>query len=196
MKRYLPIFLSVAMLAGCGQQSKVPQDSFYRLTAPASLAPSATGLDGVLVVSRFLADGLLSERPLVYARPASPEKLQQYNYHFWVESPARMLQELTVDYLRKAAAAPMVVTPELRAAAAYELIGKIKRLEQVRGDDPRAVVSLEFGLYRIKDGSLILLRSYDKSVALNGDDVSAAAAAMSDAVSEVLANLVRDIGAL
>ena len=166
------------------------------MTAPASITPSGAGLDGVLVVPRFLSDGLMSERPLVYAFGASPAKLQQYHYHFWTESPARMLQELTVDYLRKAGAAPTVVTPELRAVAAYELIGKIKRLEQIRGNDQRVEVSLEFGLYRVKDGSLVLLRSYDESVALNDEDVAGAAAAMSSAVSDVLAGLVRDIASL
>jgi len=195
VKKYFLIVLVFAALAGCGQ-SKVPQDSFYRLTDPDSVAPAASGLNGVLVVPRFLSDGLLSERPVVYAAAESPEKLQQYNYHFWTEPPARMLQELTVDYLRKARVASTVVTPDFRAAGAFELIGKIRRLEQIRGNGRRAVVSLEFGLYRIDDRRLMLLRSYDQKVDLNGEDVAEAAAAMSDAVSEILAALVRDMAAL
>lgn len=196
MKQYFLTSALIIALAGCGGQSTVPQDSFYRLTEPDSVASAGAKLNGVLVVPRFLSDGLLSERPVVYAVSNSPETMQQYNYHFWIESPARMLQELTVDYLRKAGAAATVVTPEFRAAGAYELIGKIKRLEQVRGDGRRAVVSLEFGLYHSNDGRLILLRSYDQSVALNGDAVSEAAAAMSSAVSEVLGALVRDLASI
>ncbi|MDX1514342.1 MAG: ABC-type transport auxiliary lipoprotein family protein [Gammaproteobacteria bacterium] len=195
MKRYFLIATLSVALAGCGTQSTVPQDSFYRLTSDGPVTPVGKELNGVLVVPRFLSDGLLSERPMVYAAADSPEKLQQYNYHFWIESPARMLQELTVDFLRRSGAASMVVTPEFRAAGAYELIGKIKRLEQIRGAAQRVAVALEFGLYRTKDGQLIFLRTYDQSVPLQGEDVAAAAAAMSGAVNTVLAALARDIAA-
>lgn len=196
MKRYFLIVFVFAVFAGCGQQSTVPQDSFYRLTEPGSVTPAGSKLNGVVVVPRFLSDGLLSERPVVYASASSPEKLRQYNYHFWIESPARMLQDLTVDYLRKAGVSSTIVTPEFRAAAAYELIGKIKRFEQIRGDDRRVAVSLEFGLYRVDNGRLLLHRSYDQNVALNGEDVAEAAAAMSSAVSDALAGLVRDMASL
>lgn len=195
MKRCLLIVSLVVLFPGCSQP-KIPQDSFYRLAGPDAITSTDSGLGGVLVVPRFLSDGLLSERPVVYAFAASGEKLQQYNYHFWIESPARMLQDLTVDYLRKAEIAPTVVTPEFRVPAAFELIGKIKRLEQVRGIKPRAIVSLEFGLYRVDDGSLMFLRSYDKAIVLERDDVEEAVLAMSRAVGETLSALIRDLGAL
>ena len=190
------LVLGLAMvLSACGQP-RVPQDSFYRLTEPGSVTYASSRLGGVLVVRHFLSDGLIRERPVVYASSASPAKLQQYNYHFWIESPARMLQDATVDYLRRAGVASTVATPEFRAPADYELTGKIKRFEVVRGGSPRAVISLEFGLHRVDDDRLMLLRAYDEDVALNGDDVAEAASAMSRAVGEVLAALVRDMGAL
>jgi ABC-type uncharacterized transport system auxiliary subunit len=185
---------AVAALAGCAQQ-KIPQDSFYRLSNSASVSPAGAPLDGTLVVPRFLSDGLLSERPVVFALNNSPQRLQQYNYHFWVESPSRMIQELTVDYLRKANLAPRVVTPEFRTPGDYELTGKIKRFEQVQGRPPRAVVTLEFGLYRVRDGHLLHLESYEKSIPLNDEDVSRATVAMGVAVQQILAGLVQDISA-
>lgn len=193
--KQLSILLVIAALSGCGGQPMVPQDTFYRLTAVGQVPSGSSRLDGVLVVPRFLADGVFSERPVVYATASSPETLQQYNYHFWAESPSRMLQELTVDQLRQAGAAPMVATPEFRAAATYELIGKIKRLEQRRGRSPGAVVSLEFGLYRIADRHLLFLKSYDQTIPANGEGVGEATAAMSRGVSQILALLAADIAA-
>ena len=198
MNRSLTIGLILTLLgalAGCAQ-AKLPQDSFYRLSNSASVSPAVAPLDGTLVVPRFLSDGLLSERPVVFTLNNSPQRLQQYNYHFWVESPSRMIQELTVDYLRKAKLAPRVVTPEFRAPGDYELTGKIKRFEQVHGRPPRAVVTLEFGLYRARDGHLLHLETYEKSIPLNDEDVGRATVAMGEAVQQILAGLVQDISAL
>ncbi len=195
MNRSLAIGLILAALAGCAQP-EFPQDSFYRLSDSASVSPAGAPLDGTLVVPRFLSDGLLSERPVVFTLTNSPQRLQQYNYHFWVKSPSRMIQELAVDYLRKANLAPRVVTPEFRAPGDYELTGKIKRLEQVRGRPARAVVTLEFGLYRIRDGRLLYLETYEKSIPLDDEDVGRATAAMGVAVQQILAGLVQDISAL
>ncbi len=195
MNRSFAIGLTLAALAGCAQP-KLPQESFYRLSDSASVPPAGAPLDGTLVVPRLLTDGLLSERPVVYTLTNSPQTLQQYNYHFWIESPSRMIQELTVDYLRKAHLAPRVVTPEFRTRGDYELTGKIKRFEQVRGLPARAVVTLEFGLYRARDGRLLYLETHEKSIPLDDENVGRATAAMGLAVQQILAGLVKDVSAL
>lgn len=196
MIRYPAAFLVVVMLSGCGAPGVVPQDSYYRMSEPESVAPASAMLDGTLVVPRFLADGLASERHVIYVQSNSPQVLKQYNYHYWSESPTRMIQERTVDYLRKARVAPMVVTPEFRAAADYQLTGKIKRLEQIRGSAPRVVVSLEFGLYRVRDNRLLHLQTYVQELDLDGDDVGSATSAMSAAVLMILSRLSDDLSRL
>lgn len=186
----LPILL---WLYGCAPPGALPQDSFYRMSSLESVAPAGAVLDGTLVVPRFLADGLVGERPIIYVRANSPQVLMQYSFHFWSESPTRMLQERTVEYLRRARVAPTVVTPEFRAAADYQLTGKIRRLEQIRGSSPRAVVSLEFGLYRVRDNRLLHLDTYMQEVALDSDDVGHATSAMGSAINSILSRLTEDL---
>lgn len=194
--RRLLILLLAALVTGCAQPISVPRDSFYRLGDAGKVAPADRSLDATLVVTRFLADGILSERPVVYSLDNSPRVLKQYSYHLWAESPSRMLQDAVVGYLRRARVAAAVVTPDFRAAADYEIRGKIKRLEQVRGASPRVVVSLELGFYRVRDNRLLILNTYDQEVALADDSVGEATAAMGAAVLAVLERFTNDIAAL
>ena len=185
------IFL-VVLTAGCAQ-APVPPSHFYRIYTE---QPPATGshryLDGVLVVRRFLADGLVSERSVVYGEGVGPNPLQQYHYHSWTESPTRMLQELLVPYLRSTNVATEVITPEIRFDAKFEISGKIKRLEQIRGPDSRVIVELEFGLSEPRAGRLIWIGSYVEEVAC-GDSILSAVEAFNQAVSQIYARLVDDI---
>jgi ABC-type uncharacterized transport system auxiliary subunit len=196
MKRICVLFPLVALLSGCATPGVVPQDSYYRMGDPESVVAASSTLDGTLVVPRFLADGLLGERNLVYVQENSPQVLRQYNYHFWSESPTRMIQERTVEYLRRARVATTVVTPEFRAPADYQLTGKIRRLEQIRGPTPRVVVSLEFGLYRVRDNRLLHLHTYVQEQDLDGNDVGHAASAVSAALLQILFRLSEDLSRL
>lgn len=196
MKRGGAAVVLLALLGGCVQPARVPQDSYYRMADPVEVRAAAGRLEGALVVPRLLADGLTSERALLYARANSPQVLKQTRYHFWSESPTRMIQERVVDYLRRARLADTVVTPEFRAAADYELIGRIKRLELLRGPSPQAVVALEFGLFRVHDRRLLHLQTYEQVVPLEGEDIGGAAAALGAAVLSILSRLTGDLSAL
>lgn len=98
-RRILPLVVTL-MLAACAQPP-VPVDTFYRLEVPEPAAGRQV-FDGVVEVRAFDADGLAAERPLIYSEPGSPT-LRQYNYHFWVESPAVAVQSELADSLRAGA---------------------------------------------------------------------------------------------
>jgi len=94
----------------------------------------------VEICSRLPLNPGVGQRPLVYAEAGARHALHQYNYHFWADTPPRMAQELTVDMLRAAQVAEPVVTPEVRIRADYELTGKIKLLEHIRGERSSVIV--------------------------------------------------------
>ncbi len=196
MMRAAIFFSSLVLLSACGAPGVVPQDSYYRMSEPDSVSPLSGKLDGIVVVPRFLAEGLASERHVIYVQANSQQVLKQYNYHYWSESPTRMIQERTVDYLRRARVADTVVTPEFRAAADYQLTGKIKRLEHIRGSAPSVVVALEFGLYRVRDNRLLHLKTYVEQENIDGNDVGYATSAMSSAVMTILSKLSQDLSRL
>lgn len=194
MNRFSIAFVTIVStaLAGCGQP-QVPQDRFYRLaTALPEKTFETPRLEGSLVVERFVADGLISERSIVYATSSDTE-LEQYHYHYWIDSPTRMLQELMVSYLRAVNLATQVVTSEFRIAPDYTLSGKIKRLEQVRGGSPQVVAELEFGLKSRTGGGLLWLKEYRVEEDAADDSVGSAVNALSKAVSRIYAELLEDI---
>lgn len=193
MRTALWLFCFAFLAAGCAQ-APVPPANFYRIyTTDQQSQAVDVHLDGVLVVRRFLADGLVSERAIVFGEGVGPNPLQQYHYHAWTESPTRMLQELLVPYLRSNSVAIEVITPEIRHDAKFELSGKIKRMEQFRGANSRVVVELEFGLSEPRAGRLIWIDSYVSEISCESDSILSAVNAFNQAVSEIYAQLVDDI---
>jgi len=65
------------MLAGCAQPS-VPQDRYYRITAPAA-SGGGTLLPGTVEVERFGAEGLTSGRAIIYVENGAPDTLLEYS---------------------------------------------------------------------------------------------------------------------
>ncbi len=193
MKHWIGLLLAASLVCGCAQPP-VPEDSFYRLStlagSPRPVPPSR--LDGTLVVRRLQADGLLSERSLVYAGGSTAAALQQYHYHFWTDSPTRLLQEVLVPYLRGAHVATEVITPEIGTDAKFELSGKVQRFEQIRGASPRVVVEMEFALSEPLAAKLLWVHGFRAEVECADESISTAVGAFNSAVTQIFDRLVKD----
>lgn len=187
--------LTVTVLAGC-TQPPVPEDTFFRLTLDAPARQfEAPPLHGTVEVQRFSADGLIGERALVYDSDAGRQRLHQRHYHFWTDSPTRMLQELLVEYLREANLAPQVVTPEHRARSDYVVDGKIKRFEYVTASPGRATVVLELSLRRLSDDELLILSTYQAEAGSGDDSAVGSVRALEQAVSGAYTRFLEDLSA-
>lgn len=179
------------MMSGC-TQAPVPQDRYYRITAP---APASGGilLPGAVEVDRFGAEGLTSGRAIVFIEEDTPDTLQEYNYDFWHKPPGDMLRDVMIDYLRAANAANNFVTPEIRADVDYLLTGRIQTLETVRGSTPKAIVALELAVTEAETGAVRLVRSYRAEVPASNSSVKAAVAAVNQSVADIFARFLGDL---
>jgi len=191
LNRFWLVGLLLAV-AGCAQ-GPAPRDHYYRMIVAAPARLPAPVLAGTLVVQPMRVDGLLRERSVVYSRQSSPAELQAYRYRLWADPPARMFDDLTIDYLRRAGVANRVVGANFRGGGDWSLTGKLKRLEQVRGAPSKVVVRIEFALTRGADEQLLLLRDYHQIVDATDAGVSAAVHAMSGALALIYARLVTDL---
>lgn len=196
-RRWMAAIGGLAMLGGlaaCGSAPPVPEDHFYRLQAVyAGNAPAAKALPGTVEVDRFVADGLTSERAVVYSEAGKPNEVKAYHYHFWIKPPTVMLRDELVTFLREANIADAVVTPAMRVQADYVLTGKIKHLEQVTGEPGRTALEVELGLRRPSDGKLLFLKSYRQENVSGGPDVAAAVESLNTALSIVYADFLSDL---
>ena len=194
MKKMLPVLLLV--LGACAQP-EVPTDRFYRLdVALPETRLAKPALAGTLEVDRFVADGLTAGRPIVYSESGRPREVLEYHSHFWTEPPTTMLRDQLVTYPRAAKVADIVVTPKHRVEPDYELSGKIKRLEQIKGTPPRAVVELELALKRSADGQILLLDTYRIEAEAKSGTVGAAVDALNSALGLIYARFTNDISGL
>lgn len=186
-------FVLALVLMGCAQPL-LPEDHFYRVAVaePDQRLQSAL-LNGTLEVQRFLADGLIAGRPIVYSDSSQPNALFEYHYHFWVQAPTLLLRDALVEYLRAAGVAKAVVTPELRVDPDFVLAGKIHRLERVVGAEPNTVVALELSLRETGTDRLLFLETYRLQVAPTDDSVAGAVSAINQALSRLFADFTADL---
>lgn len=183
------------VLTGCGGQGvPVPSERFHRLTvdtpAAIDLAPKFAG---IIEVDRFRATGVLHDRAIIFVEHEKPNVMHQYHYQLWADSPPRMLQQTTVDYLRAAHLADQVVATGLRVDPDYTLSGDIKKLEHIVGNSSSIQVEIEFGLRDYKNNDVTWLKRYTVTKKVDDDTVSAATRAISEAVEEILTNLSADL---
>lgn len=186
--------LSLAtLLAACAGQ-EAPDDHFYRLNVPAAAALERPAIKGMVEVAPLLAEGLVSDRAVVYLYADEPFELHQYNYHFWNTPPAAGVQEQLIRYLRAVKAAERVVSTDLRLPVDAAIEGRVRRFDQVfGGGGVRMVVELELAVIRTKDEKLSFLKTYLSEVPAADDSLPAAAKAASIALGEIFAKLVADL---
>jgi ABC-type uncharacterized transport system auxiliary subunit len=188
----------LACLAGAALQlacagGPAPRDHFYRIEA-ASPAPLAKPIfPGTVEVDRFRSDALTGSIRIVQRKTETASELEPYAYHQWADPPTLQLQTLLVAFLRAAQAAPLVVTPELRAHSDFAVSGRIARLEhQTGGGAPRAVVELELAVSRVSDRAVLLQKVYREEQPAAGASVAQAVDAAGAAVSAIFARFLAD----
>ncbi len=187
---------SILVLSACSTAPTVPQDNFYRISPkPASVQQSSILKDATVEIARFVADGSVSNRPILYSSDANPNSVSEYNYHFWIESPPTLIKDALVSYMRAAGVANRIVTPEMRVSSEYSVLGRIKRLEIYTGRKYTGVASFEIGLRRNLDGELIVLNEYKSMVEAKNNSVGSVITAVEKATEEVFSRFVADISA-
>ena len=184
--------IAAGFLAACGSAAPVPEDQFYRLVISAP-SPSKTLFPGIMEVDRFVADGLTAGRPIVYSETGKPFQVKEFHYHFWTQPPTVMLRDELVSYLRARKISDTVVTPEMRVTPDYVLIGKIKRLEKVLGDPPKAVLELELGLRKESGDKILHLETYRVETMSDGPGVDAAVKSLNTALTTIFGKFVHDL---
>ncbi|MBT7759977.1 MAG: hypothetical protein HN732_21795 [Rhodospirillaceae bacterium] len=175
-------------LSGClGSQTAVPPDNYYRLSVDAPVDRNAQpSLPGVLSIAALDGDGLVRARPLLFTDQDKSHAVRQHNYHYWADSPTRLLQAELVSYMRRRGAAISVVTPQMRVRADYELVGKIRRLERILGkSDYHVAVELDLAIIRQSDRRLILEDTYQVEIKSRDESVQASVAALNEALGQV-----------
>ncbi len=195
-QRFIILVAAILMLSAC-TQPPLPKDHYYRLGGIGSNdGPFATPFKGILEVDRFLADGLVGGRSLLFTEIGKEQEVQEYHYHLWTEAPPSLIQVSLIAYLRDIKAADNITTPEMRLNPDYVISGRIRHLERIiGGSQPKVLVELELGLKKMADDKLIFVETYRQEVTHNDENVFTAVAAMNQAVASIFKRFTADITA-
>jgi ABC-type uncharacterized transport system auxiliary subunit len=186
------IALAAAVVFGCAS-SPAPRDHYYRIDVPAPARLQAPKLAGVLEVDRLRTEAVSHGRHILYREASRPNAIMQHAYHYWVDPPGLMLQDVLADYLQAAGVARKIVTPGIHVDSDYSLSGRIARLERITGSGARVVVEIEFTLVRDEGRGLLLHEIYREERPTSGRAVEDAVAAFDQAITAILQQLVADI---
>jgi ABC-type uncharacterized transport system auxiliary subunit len=182
-----------AFLASCAS-SPPAKEVFYRFLEPASVELSGPVIDGTLRVERLRAEGILSERALLFSREDSPGMVEQYRYHHWAEPPARLVTQGLLEYLQQANVADKVIADDIRTEVDYSIDGEVLRLERVLGNGTSRVnMEVLLRLQEFDSRELVLQKRYRETIAVQEDSLIAVVDALSLARERIYQRFVKDL---
>src|SRR6201997_2391106 len=178
------------VLSGCGGARPT---KYYGLDVPPPpTAQSPTQLPVSLLVARPVASHLYRDDRIVYG--SGPVELGTYEFHRWAQSPADMMQDLLVSYLRASKEYRSVLRPGTNAHGEFVVRSYLKSLYEVDKPDFVARFDIHIDLYDPKAGMTVWSGNYSHDEPVGGKTVSAVVEALDKNVRAGLQQLTADMG--
>jgi ABC-type uncharacterized transport system auxiliary subunit len=170
--RWALVACATLVAAGCSLARRTPEPRYYTLAVPG--APVAH-LPAPVRVGVFTRDQPYATARLAYR--TSPYRLNYYTYHRWAADPALVVAAAVRDYLERAGGAD--------GAPPFVIEGHLRRLEEVDAAGSRQG-ALTLDVRVMRDGQVVLERSYTETEPADAETTEAVAAALSRALGRVL----------
>lgn len=186
------------MLVGCLKAPPVPVDKFYRLPDPHrdALRSGADNWGSLVYVSVLQANGLHTERAVLFSEDRHAVSLERYHYHHWVDGPPKLVQEYLAASLRRALPGILVLT-EREGRADLVVSGKVKRFEHhvPGGEGPgKVMVALELRASRGDGAGPLWVKDYQSSEDVQESNMAATVDAFGVAVSSIVDAFLAELG--
>jgi ABC-type uncharacterized transport system auxiliary subunit len=164
-------FLMAATLtltaAACGASRPI---RYYRLEIPPP-APAAAGngFPFSLQVGDIEAPAIMRDGRILYQ--VGIHELGAYEYHRWVETPDRVVQDSLIRLLRSSGKFQSVDTPRYSIRPDYIIQGKLYEFSEIDKPEVSARVSLEIELHDSKTGRTVWSHIYTNEESVAGKEV-------------------------
>jgi len=189
----------LAMLTGCmgGGSVKIPRDHYYRLPAVTATALPAPVLPGSLELSAVQASGMLHERAILFVREQQPLEVSPYHYYYWVNTPASLLQQHLLDYLRQKNLATAQHRYRADTPADFRLETELLHFErQLRANTSEARVELELILRDNRNQRILLRKRYRQRSEASSPAMADTVSAFGQALTVIYRQFAKDVAAL
>jgi ABC-type uncharacterized transport system auxiliary subunit len=145
-----------------------------------------------LLVARPITSHLYRDDRIVFG--AGPVELGTYEFERWAQSPADMIQDLLVSYLRASKEYRSVLRPGSNAKGDFVVRSYLKSLYEVDKPDFVARFDIHLDLYDPKAGTIVWSGNYSHDEPVESKTVSAVVEALDKNVRAGLQQLTADLG--
>ena len=167
MKKALLIATLCAFVSACVSSRPI---KYYRIDVPALPAAPPDVVFGVtLQVENIDSPPLMRDGRILYQVGA--HEMGAYEYHRWVETPDRIVQDSLVRLLRSSGRYQSVETQRNGARADYTIQGKIYEFSEVDKPEIHSRVSMEIELRERKSDRTVWSRVYTNEELVDGKEI-------------------------
>ena len=170
---------------------------YYRIDIPVS-QPSAGATSRVtLAVGNIECPPIMRDGRILYQ--VGEHEVGAYEYHRWVESPDRVVQNSLVRLLRSSGRYSSVDIQRSGVTADYIVGGKIYEFSEIDKPEIHTRVSIEIELRDAKTGRIVWTRLYTREEPVSGKEVANVVDSLDQnlrrGLSEIVAGLHQYLGA-
>ncbi|HTP43661.1 MAG TPA: ABC-type transport auxiliary lipoprotein family protein [Candidatus Acidoferrum sp.] len=184
------IGLLAGAISGCGGTRPT---RYYVISVPATPTGQPSGQFPVsLLVARPITSHLYRDDRIVYG--SGPVELGTYEFHRWAQSPADMVQDLLVNYLRSTQQYRSVLRPGTNAKGDYIVRSYLRSLYEVDSPDFVARFAVHIDLYDPKAGATVWSANYSHDEPVSGKSVAAVVEALDKNVRAGMQQLTTELG--
>jgi ABC-type uncharacterized transport system auxiliary subunit len=153
--------------AACGATRPI---KYYQLEIPSPTpAPAREGFSLALQVGNIESPPIIRDGRILYQ--TGTHEVGAYEYHRWVETPDRVVQDSLVRLLRSSGNFQSVDTARNIVKPDYIVQGKIYEFAEIDKPQVFARVSLEIELHDAKTGRTVWSRIYTNEESVEGKEV-------------------------
>jgi ABC-type uncharacterized transport system auxiliary subunit len=180
------IVIACLILAACAASRPI---RYYRLEIPAPVTPvPGAGLGVALQVANIDSPPIMRDGRILYQ--TSTHEVGAYEYHRWVETPDRVVQDSLVRMLRSSGKFQSVDTPRNIVKPDYIIQGKIYEFSEMDKSAVFSRVSLEIELHDAKTGRTVWSRLYTDEQAVSGKEVDDVVHSLDENLNKGLSQIV------
>jgi ABC-type uncharacterized transport system auxiliary subunit len=177
-------------MSGCGGTR--PTKYYVLDVPPPPTTQSPTQLPVSLLVARPVTSHLYRDDRIVYG--TGPVELGTYEFERWAQSPADMMQDLLVSYLRASKEYRSVLRPGSNAKGDFVVRSYLKSLYEVDKPDFVARFDIHIDVYDPKAGRTVWSGNYSHDEPIGSKTVTAVVEALDKNVRAGMQQLTSEMG--
>lgn len=173
--------------------SKIPGDHYYRLPDAKFEKMSSPDIESLLI-KPVMVEGLYHERSILYVDHSSPLEMKRYHYHYWVNTPAKIVHQYLFNALDQSGISKHLVKKTSKASAVNNIDITITHFERLmQADQIEVLLSLQVSIENTDSASGANIHHYSAKKSVSSNDMHATVEAFGEAMNDITHLLIEDL---